>query len=87
MRGVPGTAIRDIGETMRSKREGGRLEHGLLIRSERREESARVVATGRDQKTLIVHVTLFVMPCVHCINFCGLFRYYLPQTRRQELQE
>ena len=42
-------AVRDIGETMRTRREGGgRLEHG---RSEYREESARVVTTGKETRS------------------------------------
>ena len=50
------TAARDIGETMRTmrtRREGGRLGHGLLIRSGRRYmyESARVVATGKETRS------------------------------------
>ena len=41
-------AARDIGETMRTRREGERLEHG---RSEYREESVRVVTTGKETRS------------------------------------
>ena len=41
-------AARDIRETMTIRREGGRLEHG---RSERGEELARVLVTGKETRS------------------------------------